>query len=91
MLTTKKIAGFAIATAAAGLFAAGAVSTASAAQHSKEMAKVHCLGVNACKGKSECATASSSCKGQNACKGKGMNVLSAKECAAKGGKAEKKG
>jgi uncharacterized membrane protein len=91
MLTTKKIAGFVIATAAAGLFAAAATNTAFAAQHSKEMAKVHCLGANACKGKSDCATASSSCKGQNACKGKGMSVISAKECSAKGLKAEKKG
>ena len=90
MLTTKKIAGFAIATAAAGLFATAAVNTAFAAAHAKDEGKVHCLGVNACKGKSECATASSSCKGLNECKGKGMNVMSTKDCAAKGGKVEKK-
>lgn len=88
MLNAKKVAGFAIATAAASLFVAGAANTAFAAAHSKEMAKVHCLGVNACKGQSECATASSSCKGQNACKGQGMKVLSLKECTAKGGKPE---
>ncbi|OGI68845.1 MAG: hypothetical protein A2W18_10100 [Candidatus Muproteobacteria bacterium RBG_16_60_9] len=91
MLTTKKIAGFAIATAAAGMFATAAVSTAFAASHAKDAGKIHCVGVNACKGKSECATASSSCKGQNACKGKGMNVMADKECEAKGGKVEKKG
>lgn len=91
MLNAKKVAGFAIATAAAGLFATAAVNTASAASHSKEMAKVHCLGVNACKGQSDCATASSSCKGQNSCKGQGMKVLSLKDCTAKGGKPEKKG
>ena len=91
MLNAKKVAGFAIATAAAGLFLAGAANTAFAASHSKEMAKVHCLGLNSCKGQSECATASSSCKGQNACKGQGMNVLSEKDCLAKGGKVEKKG
>jgi len=91
MLTTKKIAGFAIATAAAGLFATAISNPAFAAQHSKEMAKVHCLGANACKGKSDCATASSACKGQNACKGQGMSVISAKDCEAKGLKAEKKG
>lgn len=91
MLTTKKVAGFAIATAAAGLFAAAAMTPAVAAQHNKEMAKVHCLGANACKGQSDCATAHSSCKGQNSCKGQGMKVLSMKDCSAKGGKPEKKG
>lgn len=88
MLNAKKVAGFAIATAAASLFITGAVNTAFAAAHSKEMAKVHCLGANACKGQSDCATASSSCKGQNSCKGQGMKVLSLKECQAVGGKAE---
>lgn len=90
MLNAKKLTGFAIATAAAGLFATAAVSPASAAADSKEMAKVHCLGANACKGQSDCATASSSCKGQNSCKGQGMKVLSLKECLAVGGKPEKK-
>jgi hypothetical protein len=50
---------------------------------------VHCTGVNACKGKSDCKTASNACKGMNACKGKGMNVMSEKDCTAKGGKVEK--
>ena len=91
MLNAKKVAGFAIATAAASLFAAAAVNTAFAATYSKETAQVHCLGANSCKGLSDCATASSSCKGLNSCKGQGMKVLSLKDCKAAGGKPEKKG
>jgi hypothetical protein len=91
MLNSKKVVGFAIATAAAGLFAASATNTAMAASHSGGAAKVHCTGANACKGKSECQTSSNSCKGQNACKGKGwVSSASDKECADKGGKAEAK-
>ena len=70
-----------IAARAAGLFSAGAPMVASAG----DSAKVHCLGVNACKGKSACSTATSGCAGQNACKGKGWIELSEKDCKAKGG------
>ena len=87
MSTAKKLSGIALATAAAGLFATAGVAPVMAAKHE---GMVHCLGVNACKGKSDCATASSACKGQNACKGKGMNVMSAGDCKAKGGKVEMK-
>ncbi len=74
-----------IAAMAAGLFSAGAPIAASAA----DSTKVHCEGVNACKGKSACATATSGCAGQNACKGKGWIEMTDKECKAKGGKAAK--
>jgi hypothetical protein len=48
--------------------------------------KVHCLGVNSCKGTSECAVeGGSSCKGMNACKGHGWISLTKKECAAQKG------
>lgn len=86
MIDAKKITGVALATAAAGLFAATGLSPAYAA---KEEGKVHCLGVNACKGKSDCATATNACKGQNTCQGKGMLILSEKECKEKGGRVEK--
>jgi uncharacterized membrane protein len=49
-------------------------------------AKVHCSGVNACKGQAECKSASNACKGQNACKGHGWISLSKADCDAKGGK-----
>lgn len=51
-------------------------------------AKVHCMGVNACKGQSACKTANSSCKGQNACKGQGFLEKTKAECDAAGGKVE---
>jgi len=47
---------------------------------------VKCGGTNACKGHSACKTATNACKGQNSCKGKGFEVMSAKDCEAKGGK-----
>lgn len=85
MITRRKFAGIAMATAAAGLFAAAAIPSSAVAA---EAAMVHCMGVNACKGKSDCASASNSCKGQNACKGKGFIAMTDKECKAKGGKPE---
>jgi hypothetical protein len=49
--------------------------------------KVHCFGINSCKGKSECAVeGKSGCSGKNACKGQGwVTVASAKKCTAKKG------
>lgn len=49
--------------------------------------KVHCFGINSCKGKSECAVeGKSGCSGKNACKGQGwVSVASAKKCTAKKG------
>ena len=84
MNTAKKITGLAIAAAAAAMFVA-----APAAMAAKHEGKVHCTGVNGCKGKSECKTASNACKGMNACKGKGMESMSEKDCTTKGGKTEK--
>jgi hypothetical protein len=52
-------------------------------------AQIHCVGVNACKGKAECKTVKNDCKGQNACKGQGFLSMTEKECKAKGGKPEK--
>jgi hypothetical protein len=87
MMTAKKLTGIALATAAAGLFATAGMTPAIAA---KNEGKVHCMGINACKGKSDCATASNACKGQNACKGKGWVEMTAADCKAKGGKVEEK-
>ena len=44
--------------------------------------KVQCIGVNACKGHSECQTANSGCTGMNACKGKGWISKTKAECQA---------
>ena len=83
--TMKKVTGVALAIAAAGLFLGGTAGTASAA----ETAKVHCVGLNACKGTSDCKTASNACKGQNECKGQGFTAMTEKDCKAQGGKIEK--
>lgn len=57
----------------------GQAMVASAAEN------VHCLGVNSCKGQSECKTAGSACKGQNECKGHGFLSMTAAACSAAGG------
>jgi hypothetical protein len=75
----KNTSGVAIATAAAMLFGTGFISTAVAAGTD---AKVHCAGVNACKGQSACKSASNACKGQNSCKGHGFLEMSKAECTA---------
>ena len=81
---TSKATRAAIATAAALLFSNLAIAPANA-----EDAKVKCEGVNACKGKSACSTASNSCQGQNKCKGEGYLLLSKAECDAAKAKLKK--
>src|SRR5258706_16340261 len=68
MTAIRKTSGVVVAAAAAALFAAGAAGTTSARA---DDVKVHCVGLNACKGQGSCKQASHSCKGQNACKGQG--------------------
>src|SRR5256885_17141478 len=75
------VKGALVASAVAGLFAAAAPAVA----HAKDAGKVKCMGVNACKGKGACKTATSSCSGMNDCKGKGMTEMSEKDCKAKKG------
>ncbi len=76
--------GFALAAAAATLFAAGGMVLAPTAARADS---VHCAGVNACKGQSACKTAANACKGQNACKGLGFLEMKDKAaCEAAGGK-----
>jgi len=64
--------------------APGVAPAAPAAQPEK-VAKVHCGGVNECKGKSGCHSAKNACAGQNGCKGQGYIELTAEECQSKGG------
>lgn len=84
-MNAKKLTGLALATAAAGLFLTGGISTAAA----KEEAKIHCTGVNQCKGQSACQTATSACKGQNSCKGKGWLYMTKAQCDAAQAKMKK--
>ncbi|MBM3564369.1 MAG: hypothetical protein FJX16_00885 [Alphaproteobacteria bacterium] len=74
--------GAALAIATVSLALAGAVTPAAA-----QTGKVHCLGVNSCKGKTDCHTPKNECKGMNAGKGKGwVFTESAKACKEAGGK-----
>ena len=70
--------GVLIASAVAGLFAAGLVGgTISSARAADE---VHCYGINSCKGKGDCGGKGHSCAGENACKGKGYLKLDKETC-----------
>lgn len=40
----------------------------------------HCMGANACKGKSACKTAKNDCAGKNGCKGSGFTASSKEDC-----------
>ena len=42
--------------------------------------KVHCYGVNSCKGNTDCKSAANECTGKNSCKTKGFKAVTAKEC-----------
>jgi hypothetical protein len=85
---SNQMSGIAIAAAAAALFAAGTIVAPNV--QAAEGSTVHCTGINACKGHSECKTAKSECKGSNACKGQGwVTKASAKECTDAGGKVVK--
>ncbi len=80
--------GATLAATAAALLLSGAVSvsTVQAAD-----AKGHCVGANACGGKSACKTAKNECGGKNKCKGQGFVEMTKAECdaAAAGNKDEK--
>ena len=91
--SSRKLSGFALASATAALVLAGCggntsakADKAAAAPEAAKVAQVKCSGINSCKGKSACATATNSCAGQNSCKGKGWIKTSKEECDAKGGK-----
>jgi len=72
----NKLSSAALATAAAMLFTSGLANVSVAA----DAAKVHCAGVNSCKGTSECKSAKNSCKGMNSCKGQGWTSMTKAEC-----------
>ena len=77
----RKATGSAMAIAAAAMF--GAAPTAATAGGSD--AKVHCYGVNKCKGHNDCKTDKNACKGQASCKGQGFVSMSKHACEEIGG------
>lgn len=64
---------------------AGEKAAADPAKPDEKTAKVHCMGVNECKGHGGCKTEANACAGQNGCKGKGYVELTEAECKTKGG------
>ncbi|MFK5915122.1 MAG: hypothetical protein QM484_12180 [Woeseiaceae bacterium] len=85
MSIKKKISTIAMATAAAALFATAPLTAVQASSD----AKVHCSGVNKCKGHNDCKTASNACKGHASCKGQGFVAMSKHACDEIGGKVTK--
>ena len=67
METRSKATSLLVASAVAGLLA---VSTDTVAQ-AADAEKVHCYGINKCKGTGDCGGKGHSCAGQNACAGQG--------------------
>jgi hypothetical protein len=82
MSRVTRTTGYALALAAATMFASVPVTAESYATVGK------CMGVNACSGQSECKTAASSCKGLNSCKGQGWVEMKEKACKKAGGSFE---
>ncbi len=82
---TNRAKGVLIAATVAGMFVAKGAS-AQAYRNAEDLAaKVHCEGVNGCKGQSACKGAGHECAGKNDCKGKGWIAMSAADCKTKGG------
>jgi len=76
--------GFLIAASAAALLASTGLVAGGSAAAAKE--KIHCAGINGCKGHAECATpGGNGCAGMNSCKGKGWVSTTEADCKAKGG------
>ncbi|AKV00072.1 hypothetical protein AKJ09_06735 [Labilithrix luteola] len=76
------VSGAIVAGAVASLFAAAPIASAQTPG-----GKVHCEGINSCKGQGACKSAANDCKGKNGCKGKGFVLTDTeKECLDKGGK-----
>lgn len=84
LITRKKMTGLLLASTAAALF--GTATIAVAAEEGAKSAEVKCMGINSCKGTSECKSATNSCKGHNSCKGQGWVHATKEDCLAKGGK-----
>jgi uncharacterized membrane protein len=74
-----------LAAAAAAFFTAGVTVTLGTANADSPPEKgkgetVNCMGVNGCKGQTDCANPGHDCSGKNECKGKGWKKMTAEEC-----------
>ena len=77
--TAEKIQGTMLAAAAAAMLAGAPIAATAGDAQGK------CMGANACKGQSACATATNACQGMNSCKGKGFLKMTKSECEKVGG------
>lgn len=78
MATRSNVTRLLVSSAVAGLLTAGAAAVAPAAD--ADPAKVHCYGINKCKGTGDCGGKGHSCAGQNACAGQGHINLEKDVC-----------
>ena len=85
MTNRRKFSSMALAATAAALFATAPVTAVQAGSD----AKVHCFGVNKCKGHNDCKTEKNACKGHAACKGQGFVSMSKHACEEIGGSVDK--
>jgi uncharacterized membrane protein len=84
-MASRKTNTLVLASAVAGLLAMNAFGAPSTAKAGEE-GKVHCYGVNTCKGTGACGGKGHSCAGQNACKGQGFLELEKDACLKQGGR-----
>jgi uncharacterized membrane protein len=77
-MASRKTNTLVLASAVAGLLAMNGFAPAAAS--AAEEGKVHCYGVNKCKGTGACGGKGHSCAGQNACKGQGFLELDKDAC-----------
>ncbi len=81
MQEKTRLAGVAVAAAAASLFIAGCATSSTPMQTADaSTVKIKCYGANACKGQAQCKTAANDCKGHNACKAQGFVMLTESAC-----------
>ena len=85
LMKNAKITGAAMAIAAASMFATAPATVLASSADSK----VHCYGVNKCKGHNDCKTDKNACKGHASCKGQGFVSMSKHACDEIGGKVGK--
>lgn len=85
MITRRKFAATALASAAAAVFS---MAPMTAVQASSD-ANVHCFGVNKCKGHNDCKSATNACQGKASCKGMGFVNMSKHACEEIGGSVNK--
>lgn len=85
MTSRRKFTTIALASTAAALFSVAPINAVQAGSD----AKVHCFGVNKCKGHNDCKTANNACKGHASCKGTGFVTMSKHACEEIGGSVDK--